>query len=127
MKILLIDDSKTMRIIQKRSLLKMDIEDLEILEADSGWNGLESLVDNDVDLIICDISMPGMGGIETLRKIRSNLDTSKIPVIMCTSVADKGSIIEALKAGATNYIIKPFKQEDIESKIKPHIRKENTK
>ena len=120
MKVLLIDDSKTMRIIQKRSLEKLGFDNLTIQEAGNGKEGVETLAAEGYkfDFVMCDINMPIMSGIETLKAIRSNPESKHIPVIMCTSVADKAQVLEALKSGASDYIIKPFKHEDIETKVK---------
>jgi two-component system chemotaxis response regulator CheY len=117
MKVLLIDDSSTMRKIQKRVLETMGITD--IVEAGNGKEALERLQEhhNDFNFVLCDINMPEMNGMETLKAIRANPDTVKLPVIMCTSVAEKGQVMEAIKAGATNYLVKPFQPEDLQNKI----------
>jgi two-component system chemotaxis response regulator CheY len=82
MKVLLIDDSSTMRKIQKRVLESMSITD--IVEAGNGKEALVKLQENNNDFtfILCDINMPEMNGMETLKAIRSNPDTAKLPVIM---------------------------------------------
>jgi two-component system chemotaxis response regulator CheY len=118
MKVMLVDDSSTMRKIQKRVLLEIDPE-IEIIEAGNGKEALEKLSDynNDFSFMLLDINMPEMNGMETLKAIRSNPDTAKIPVIMCTSVAEKGQVMEAIKAGASNYLVKPFQPDDLRSKI----------
>ena len=117
MKVLLIDDSSTMRKIQKRVLETMGITD--IIEAGNGKEALEKLKENNNDFtfVLCDINMPEMNGMETLKAIRTNPDTAKLPVIMCTSVAEKGQVMEAIKAGATNYLVKPFQPEELQNKI----------
>ncbi len=116
MKVLLTDDSSTMRKIQKRVLASMDITD--ITEASNGKEALEILKEtHDFDFLLLDINMPEMNGMETLKEIRSNPVTAKLPVIMCTSVAEKGQVMEAIKAGATNYLVKPFQPDDLKKKI----------
>ena len=117
MKVLLIDDSSTMRKIQKRVLETMGITD--IIEAGNGKEALEKLKENNNDFtfVLCDINMPEMNGMETLKAIRTNPDTAKLPVIMCTSVAEKGQVMEAIKPGATNYLVKPFQPEELQNKI----------
>ena len=129
MRVLLIDDSKTMRVIQKRSLMKMELGEIEFIEGNNGQEGLDKLKEHNynVDLVLCDINMPVMSGIQTLKNIRANPDSKHIPVVMCTSVADKGQVIEALKTGANNYVIKPFKHEDIESKVRSVLEKAGVK
>lgn len=118
MKILIVDDSKTMRIIIKRALTKADIDDLEVVEASSGEDALELLKDTDVDLVICDTSMPGLGSVKTVLAIREEKDKEVLPIIMATSMADKHNILEALKAGANDYMVKPVRQEDIDTKVR---------
>ncbi len=118
MRVMLIDDSSTMRKIQKRVLVGMDKFD-EIIEAGNGKEALELLKQYDYDFgfVMCDINMPEMSGMETLRAIRGNPKTAKLPVIMCTSVAEKSQVLDAIKAGASNYVVKPFRPEDLQSKI----------
>lgn len=115
MRVMLIDDSNTMRKIQKRVLVGMGIED--IVEAGNGREGLETLRSEgfNFDFCLLDVNMPEMTGLEMLKAVRA--EGQKIPIIMCTSVADKDQVMEALKAGATNYVVKPFKPEDLQKKI----------
>ncbi len=117
MKILLIDDSMTMRRIQTRVLNSMGYDD--IIEAGNGKEGLMRIVENNYNmgLILCDINMPEMSGIETLMRLRAHPQTKSIPVIMCTSVAEKEQVLQALKAGANSYIVKPFDPESLKEKI----------
>lgn len=123
MKVLLIDDSSTMRKIQKRVLAGMDITDVS--EAGNGKEAMEVLKQNNFDFtfVLCDINMPEMNGMETLAAIRSAPEGAKLPVIMCTSVAEKGQVMEAIKAGATNYLVKPFQPEDLQKKIETILNK----
>ncbi len=123
MKVLLTDDSTTMRKIQKRVLQTMGIT--EIVEASDGKMALEKLTEHNYnfDFMLCDINMPEMSGIETLRNIRSVPEGAKLPIIMCTSVAEKDQVMEAIKAGASNYVIKPFKPEDLQSKIETTLQR----
>ena len=124
MRVLLIDDSSTMRKIQKRVLVDMDGLD-EIVEAGNGKEALELLAkyNNEFAFILCDINMPEMSGMETLRAIRGNPATEKLPVIMCTSVAEKSQVLDAIKAGASNYVVKPFRPEDLKGKIEAVLNK----
>jgi len=93
----------------------MGIED--VLEASNGKEALDLIGQHKFDFVLLDVNMPEMNGMETLKAIRSNPDTVKLPVIMCTSVADKGQVMEAIKAGATNYLVKPFQPADLQKKI----------
>ncbi len=124
MRILLIDDSSTMRKIQRRVLSEMNPE-FDIVEAGNGKEALEKLKEFNFQfgLVLCDINMPEMNGMETLKAIRAMPETLKLPIIMCTSVAEKGQVMEAIKAGATNYLVKPFQPEDLKNKINTVLSK----
>lgn len=113
MKILLVDDSRTIRNIQKNVLKELGHTDL--LEAEDGAKGLTVFAENKVDLILVDWNMPHMDGISMVKKIR---ETNKdIPIIMCTTEAEKTRVLEAIKAGVNNYIVKPFTVDSLGEKI----------
>jgi two-component system chemotaxis response regulator CheY len=116
MNILTVDDSATVR-----ELLKGAVEVLGYgsLEASDGQEALEILRSNkdSVCLILLDWNMPIMSGIEFLKIIKADPELTVIPVTMVTSENEKSKIIEAITNGAKNYIIKPFTQEEIMSKI----------
>ena len=121
MKILLVDDSGTMRKIQKRLLVEAGYNSDDILEAGNGKEAI-ALLENlnyECNLVLCDVNMPEMNGMETLTAIRAK--TKAVPVIMCTSVAEKTTVMEAIKLGANNYLVKPFAQDNFISKIKSII------
>ena len=101
MKVMLIDDSSTMRKKQKRVLATMDITD--IVEAGDGKEGVAKLKEHNFDFtfVLCDINMPEMSGMEVLAAVRAIPEAKDLPIIMCTSVAEKGQVMEAIKAGAT--------------------------
>ena len=117
MKILLVDDSLSMRKIQKHALKKAGYED--ILEAVDGLNALEKLqeIGFKVDLIILDIDMPVMDGLTALKKLKGSQRSKHIPVIMCTAHSNQENVVEGLSGGAAAYIVKPFKQVELTSKI----------
>ena len=123
MKVLLVDDSTTMRKIQRRSLAQMGVSD--ITEAGNGLEALEILGTNEdgFDLVICDVNMPELDGISTLKRIRQTPAVSSLPVIMCTSVAEKDQVLNAIKAGANNYIVKPFRPDDLQQKVGATMKK----
>jgi len=116
MKVLLVDDSATMRRIQKTQLQNMGVKD--ILEAGNGEEALNILHDNmPVDKILLDWNMPVMDGMTFLKKVRQ-IDTYKnVKIIMCTSESEKCRVLDALKAGANNYIIKPFENTALKEKL----------
>ena len=105
-KILIVDDNQTTRQLLRRILEHIGFTD--IFEADDGQTGLEKLSKVPVDLIFTDWHMHHMTGIELLKKIRSHETYKDIPVIMITVNSAKQSVREALEAGASSYITKPF-------------------
>ena len=119
MKILLVDDSKTMRNIQKRVLVEMP--GTEFGEAGDGFEALAVLAAEKFDLVLVDWNMPNMDGHTLVTRIRQT--DKKTPLIMCTTESEKSRVIDAIKAGVNNYIVKPFTAEDLTSKIKATLAK----
>ena len=122
MKVLLIDDSTTMRKIQRRALSTLGIEDVD--EAANGREGVDKLQATNYayNMVLLDMNMPEMGGMEVLKTVRADPDSNNIPIIMCTSVADKELVLEAIKSGASNYVVKPFTPEDLQKKISKYLK-----
>jgi two-component system chemotaxis response regulator CheY len=105
-----------MRRIQKMQLTALGI--VTIVEAGDGAKALEALyADPAIDTVLLDWNMPEMNGLDCLKKIRENPSWSTVKVVMCTSEADKGKVMEALSSGANNYIVKPFTPETIKEKL----------
>ena len=115
-KILVVDDFATMRRILKGNLRKLGFSN--ILEAEDGCIALEELKKNKVDLIISDWNMPNMTGLELLKAVRGDESLKQIPFVMVTAEGQKDSVMEAAKAGVSNYIVKPFTPEIFEEKLK---------
>lgn len=116
MKVLLVDDSATMRRIQKTQLNGLGISD--IIEAGDGNEAMEKLKTNmPIDLIMLDWNMPVMDGFTFLTKVREDATYKGVKVIMCTSESEKTRVVEALKAGANNYLVKPFTPEALKEKL----------
>ena len=116
MKILIVDDFATMRKILKNVLTQIGFKN--IMEAEDGEAALKALKKDKYDLVLCDWSMPEMPGIELLGKIRSDNDLKEVPFIMVTAETNKDKILEAVKAGVSNYIVKPFTTETVDEKLK---------
>uniref|UniRef100_A0A7V4JR73 Response regulator n=1 Tax=Thermodesulfobacterium geofontis TaxID=1295609 RepID=A0A7V4JR73_9BACT len=114
-KILIVDDFATMRKIIKNILLQLGFKD--VLEADDGTTALEFLKKQKVDLIIADWNMPKMSGLELLKAVRNNEDLKDIKFIMVTAEAQKESVIEAIKHGVNQYVVKPFTPETLKEKL----------
>ena len=116
MKILIVDDSSVMRKVVKTAA---DVLDLETVEAQDGVEALSILTEgyDDIDLVLLDWNMPGKTGFEVLQEIKANEDYKNIPVMMVTTEGHKTSIVAAVRAGADNYLVKPFTIDELESKI----------
>jgi two-component system chemotaxis response regulator CheY len=116
MRIMLCDDSTTMRRIQKTQLSNIGVSD--IVEAGDGVEGLEVLAASmPVDFLLLDWNMPKMDGITMLQELRKNAAYKDVKVIMCTSESEKTKVIEALKAGANQYMVKPFTPDVLKEKL----------
>jgi two-component system chemotaxis response regulator CheY len=115
-KVLSVDDSGVMRRIIGRTV---DVLGYGFLEAANGLEALDVIAKNheDIALIILDVNMPEMDGFELLRRVKANPLYKPIPVMMLTTESERSRIIEAIQAGAVNYICKPFQQEDLTVKI----------
>ncbi len=117
MKVLVADDSGVMRKIIIRSLNAVGVTD--VVEAADGAEGWDQLQANPVDLVLTDWNMPNVSGMEFLRKIRES--GSDLPVIMVTTEAEKAKVIEAIQAGVTDYLCKPFESEELREKLEKYI------
>lgn len=115
MKFMLVDDSSTMRKIQRRTLEKLGFAD--IIEAEDGQQALGLLQQpSPPDFIITDWNMPNMNGLELVQAIRK--DNKTIPIVMVTTEAEKSKVIQAIQAGISDYLIKPFTPEALSAKIR---------
>jgi two-component system chemotaxis response regulator CheY len=110
MRVLIIDDSKTMRNIVKSAIAPMKPTALE--EAGDGQDALNKAAVFKPDLVLCDWNMPIMDGITFVRHYRAK--GNRCPIVMVTTEAEKTRVIEAIKAGVNNYVVKPFTPDDIQ-------------
>jgi len=115
MKILIVDDFATMRRIMKNILKQIGFSN--IIEADDGTTALDELKKTSVDLIISDWNMPKMTGLDLLKEVRSTDGLKEVPFLMVTAEAQKQNVIDAVQAGVTNYVVKPFTAEAISEKL----------
>ena len=116
MKVIIADDSQTMQIILRNMLTS--IGPCDCLTADGGDVVMELLeVHSDVGLVLLDWNMPVMNGLECLRAIRAREATARLPVVMVSSEVMRDRVVEALHAGASNYLIKPFDAEKFKTVV----------
>ena len=116
---LIVDDSSVMRKIVERSLRQAGLSALVVYEAGSGTDGLELLKSKQVDLILSDINMPSMDGLEFLRQIRAQNLAPGVPVVMITTESSEEHVKQAILSGAQGYIRKPFTAEQVKERVLP--------
>ena len=116
-KVLIIDDDKELCALIKRSVLS---EDIEADFCNTGKEGLQKLKEREYQLVILDVMMPGMDGFETLEEIRKE---SSLPILMFTSKNDSASKVRGLRAGADDYLTKPFSVLELAARIRSLLRR----
>jgi two-component system chemotaxis response regulator CheY len=116
---LIVDDSSVMRKIVERSLRQAGIDLSHVLEAGNGAEALGVLQANQVDLILCDINMPVMDGLEFVKQLSGVENAKGVPVVMITTEGSEAHVVQALSAGARGYIRKPFTPEQVKEQIIP--------
>lgn len=115
MKILVVDDMATMRRIVKNILKQLGFSNME--EAENGQEALQKLRADAFGFVVSDWNMPVMTGIDMLRAIRADEKLKAIPVLMVTAEAQQANLVEAIQAGVSNYIVKPFTAETMQEKL----------
>jgi len=118
MRILIVDDSRIMRNIVKNTLTALRYPDdifLEAADGDQAWSILEA---EEVSILLLDWNMPGLNGLELVKKLRATPKFQVLPIIMITSQAAKYNVIEAVKAGVDDYLVKPVNEANLEVKLR---------
>ena len=117
LRVLIVDDSTVMRKIVERSLRQAGLELAEVREASNGAEALAEVQNNNLDLILSDINMPSMDGIEFLRALGGVEGAKGVPVVMITTEGSEARVVEALSVGAKGYIRKPFTPDQVKERV----------
>jgi len=120
LKILIVDDFATMRKVIRNLLKQGGFEN--VVEAEDGMAALKILKSQQVDFIISDWNMPNMSGLELLKAVRGDDELKALPFLMVTAEALKDNVVAAVKAGVSNYIVKPFTAEVLNEKIEKIVK-----
>jgi two-component system chemotaxis response regulator CheY len=115
--VLIVDDSAAIRKILVRVLAQTDLPIKQVLEASDGSEALKILENNEVSLVLSDINMPNVDGLELLTKIRSSSRWNQLSVIIITTEGSHAKVMEAVQLGAKGYVRKPFTAEQIKEKV----------
>jgi len=122
MRVMIIDDSPTIIKIVSMLLENKIDKDLEIVKCNSGEVALRKLVDIEVDLILLDVIMNGMDGLETCRKIKTTSKAKDVPIIFLTSKSEEEDIINGFEVGGIDYISKPFREAEFIARVKTQLK-----
>ncbi len=122
MKILVVDDFATMRKVIRNILKQVQYEN--IVEAEDGLAALNVLKSQKIDFVISDWNMPNMTGYDLLKAVRADAEIGKTPFLMVTAESLQENVVAAVKAGVSNYIVKPFTAETLNEKITKIMEKE---
>jgi two-component system, chemotaxis family, chemotaxis protein CheY len=116
---LIVDDSSVMRKIVERSLRQAGLDLSKVFEAGNGAEALTVLQGDKVDIILCDINMPVMDGLEFVKQLPGVENAKGTPVVMITTEGSEAHVVQALSAGARGYIRKPFTPEQVKEQVIP--------
>ncbi len=115
--VLIVDDSAAIRKILQRVLAQADVPINRILEAGDGREALALLKTEKINLVLSDINMPNMDGLQFLTEVRANEEWKNLPVLMITTEGSQAKVMEAVQLGATGYVRKPFTADQIKEKL----------
>jgi two-component system cell cycle response regulator len=120
-RILIVDDSRSVREEIRKVLQEARVEAV-FFEAETGLDGFKCLIDNALDLVLCDLVMPQMDGFKFLQMRASRPDLQAVPVIMLTAIGDVDQKIRVLSAGASDYLTKPFHPGELVARVNVHLK-----
>ncbi len=115
--VLIVDDSAAIRKILQRVLVQADVPVGKVFEAGDGQEALNLLKGQSVGLILSDINMPNMDGLQFLGQLKSDSAFKDVPVVMVTTEGSQNKVLEAVQRGAAGYVKKPFTAEQIKEKL----------
>ena len=115
--VLIVDDSGAIRKILQRVLIQAEIPLGKVYEAGDGVEALDALKQHPVGLILSDINMPNMDGLQLLNAVKSQATTKDVPMVMITTEGSSAKVMEAVSLGAAGYVRKPFTAEQIKEKL----------
>ena len=115
--VLIVDDSAAIRKILQRVLRQAELPLGQIYEAGDGLEALKTLDSQKVDLVLADINMPNMDGLQLLNAVKSQSATKDVPMVMITTEGSSTKVMEAVSLGAAGYVRKPFTAEQIKEKL----------
>ena len=119
--VLIVDDSSVMRKIIERALGQAGLSMAKVLEASSGREAIAVLEREKVQLVLSDINMPEMDGIEFLKKVRGERLAEGVPVVMITTESSEEHVRQAIAAGAQGYLRKPFTADQVKERVLPLV------
>ena len=122
---LIVDDSSVMRKIVERCLRQAGMDLGQVLEASNGAEALALVNENSFDLILSDINMPVMDGLEFIKHLKEVESAKNIPIVMITTEGGEKSVLEALSLGAKGYIRKPFTPDQVKEHVIPVLRSQS--
>ena len=116
LRVLVADDSATMRKIIMRSLNAVGVP--SAVEASDGNEAVQTFIPGHFDLVLTDWNMPGKSGLEVIKEIRAK--DAQVPIIMITTEAEKSRVMQAIEAGVSDYLVKPFTPDTLREKLEKH-------
>lgn len=118
---LIVDDSSVMRKIVERCLRQAGLNLGEVVEASNGAEALSIVQSRKLDLILCDINMPVMDGLEFVKQLSGLENAKSVPVVMITTEGSESHVVQALSAGARGYLRKPFTADQVKEHVLPAL------
>lgn len=116
---LIVDDSSVLRKIVERLLRQAGVNLTQVFEAGNGAEALVALESNQFDLILCDINMPIMDGLEFVKQVAGVSNAKDVPIVMITTEGSESHVVQAISCGARGYIRKPFTADHVKEHVLP--------